>query len=249
MSDAAIIRLNTAVFEALETAVNERHDLSFWGAGRAIRRPEVKERDPRYGSWYANTLIGDRGERFGLACSIQPGEVRIGVTLLRSRSLTENEMRIISPDGKLPDITRDMDAMTLFDWIYRDGPFSPQWFFMAYQEDDNRRTDADAYAATATATATAMIAAATASRLVNTWKGMAMLMARRYKIFTNEYTIVSMTEIDMARLMGMIDGHIVHNGFDERIGHIVSIRTNDSFEATEAAVASLSEDAVLTKSE
>ena len=225
---------NAAIFAAINRGLRHRQDLSFWGMSRSIRLPVVKEEDAGFGSWFAETFIGDRGEMFGLACSVQPGEVKVGITLTRARkNISDDELRAICPDFRLPDIRRSLRALTLFDWVYRDGACAPEWFHKAYAGDLSART---------------MLESIIASIVVNTWKGAATFIADKYKIFQNEYLITSPTEIDVAILMKNIDGMVDHNAHQAGIGHMIILCTNETAEAVEAAARAICQDASLVPS-
>ena len=228
MSRAIIV--NTLILESIAEAMRDRTDLSFWGMSRAIRTPVIKESDSRFGSWFADTPVGDRGEHFGMACSIQPGDVKIGIALSRARSkeTTDDEIRGISPDYRAPDIIRPVRALTLYDWVYRKGALKAKWFHRA-AHGDNEATD--------------MIASTIASLVVNTWKGAASMLAQKYKAYEKEYVITSQGEIDLPRMMQEIDGWVDQNDHHAKIGHMVILSTNETQAAVEAIVTRICPDA------
>lgn len=222
MSRAVIV--NSLILESIAEAMRDRTDLSFWGMSRAIRTPVIKESDSRFGSWFAETQVGDRGEHFGIACSIQPGEVKIGVALSRARSrdIRDDEIRSISPNYRMPDIIRPVRALTLYDWVYRKGPLKAAWFHRAAHGDGE---------------ATNMLASTISSLVVNTWKGAASMLAQKYKVYEKEYVITSPDEIDVTRLMQSIDGCVDQNDHYAKIGHMVILASNEEQGAIETVLA------------
>jgi hypothetical protein len=224
MSQGIII--NSLILEAIANAMRDRTDLSFWGMSRAIRTPVTKESNARFGSWFAETPVGDRGEHFGIACSIQPGEVKVGIALskARSRDTTDEEIRGVSPDYRMPDIIRPVRALTLYDWVYRKGALKARWFHRAAEGD---------------ASAQHMLSSVIASLVVNTWKGAASMLAQKYKVYEKEYVITAPDEIDLPRMMQEIDGWVDQNDHHAKIGHMVVLSTNESLATVEAIVSAI----------
>jgi hypothetical protein len=184
------------VFDALDARLASETDTTIWTIGNGPQPLQPKDRDVRYGNWYAEAVLDVAGDYAGVSVALTPGEARIGLILPATLVDSEDgarEQRIgMALTGEKPTRSRPLHGgRWIFDYDFKDGVFAPEFFLSAMKDPDA----ADA------------LGLRVGHLVMTLWKGATQIMVETRDIETyHTYSIVSGKPIsvhDLSRLGGI----------------------------------------------